>query len=62
MNQDISDKPEAPAIPASAADAWAAVYIDVVEKFDAEEQEPGADACPTPADAGAAADHARPAA
>lgn len=38
MNQDVSANTEAICIPASAAEAWAAVYIDVAEKLDAEEQ------------------------
>jgi hypothetical protein len=39
MNQDASGSPDAITMPASAADAWAAVYIDVAEKRDAERQE-----------------------
>lgn len=38
INQEMPSNPEAPAIPTSAADAWAAVYIDVAEKLDAEQQ------------------------
>lgn len=39
MNQDVSANTEAICIPASAAEAWAAVYIDVAEKLDAEEHQ-----------------------
>ena len=53
MNRDVSDTQDATAMPDSAANAWAAVYIDVAEKLDAEDQaaqqpSPGApDATPT---------------
>lgn len=50
MNTDVSGHPEALAIPESAADAWAEVYIDVAKKLDAEEQEarpPSPDGTPT---------------
>lgn len=39
MNQDASANSESIGIPASAAEAWAVVYIDVAEKLDAEEQQ-----------------------
>lgn len=41
MNRDVPNEPTATAIPESAANAWAAVYIDVAEKLDVEEQQMG---------------------
>lgn len=63
MNQDVSDKPETAEIPASGADARAAVYINLAEKLDAEAQQQASVAArPTQADAMPVADDARPAA
>jgi hypothetical protein len=44
MNTDVSNNPDATAMSESAADAWAAVYIDVAEKLDAEEQQQSSEA------------------
>jgi len=38
MSTDVSINAEPAGIPSSAAEAWAAVYIDVAEKLDAEAQ------------------------
>jgi hypothetical protein len=69
MNQDVSGHSDQITMPASAADAWAAVYIDVAEKLDAEDHQhrAGDAACHTtggdlpPAEASPARENARPA-
>jgi hypothetical protein len=69
MTHDVSGHSHQITIPPSAADAWAAVYIDVAEKRDAEDQQGAGDAAchPTggdlpPAEASPARENARPAA
>jgi hypothetical protein len=51
MNQNVSNHPDTMVMPAAAADAWAAVYIDVAEKLDAEQQRGTGEADQQPAEA-----------
>lgn len=38
MSNDVPVDPETICVPSSAAEAWAAVYMDVAEKLEAEEK------------------------